>query len=445
MSSPPNHKIVLGVAGGIAAYKGCDLVRRLRERNFEVRVVMTAAAREFVAPLTFQALSSHPVHYALLDEEAEAGMGHIELARWADLVLIAPATAHVIARLAHGLADDLLTTLCLATTAPLVLAPAMNQQMWQAYATQANVRTLLDRGVAMLGPGEGDQACGEVGPGRMLEPEEIAAHIGERLGDGGGLEGSEVEGAGFGGDGLAGDGDGCGSGSNGGLEGGGSGNGNGLGGVEVLITAGPTREALDPVRFLTNHSTGKMGYAVATAAAEAGARVSLVSGPTALAEPPGVARIGVTSAEEMYAEVMARAEGCDIFIAAAAVADYRPARRAERKIKKRDGPTALDLVRTPDIVAGVAALDRRPFTVGFAAETESLKAHARDKLERKGLDMIAANQVGLADRGFASERNALSVLWRDGGHRELALAPKADLARSLIALVTERYRAAHPA
>ena len=403
MSRLPNRRIVLGVAGGIAAYKAADLVRRLRDRDFEVRVVMTAAAREFVAPLTFQALSSNPVHCALLDEQAEAGMGHIELARWADLVLVAPATANVLARLACGFADDLLTTVCLATTAPLVLAPAMNQQMWQASATRANVRLLLDRGVAMLGPGEGDQACGDVGPGRMLEPEEIAARTAVRFG-GGALEG-----------------------------------------VEVLVTAGPTREALDPVRFLTNHSTGKMGYAVAAAAEEEGARVSLVSGPTTLPAPPGIDRIEVTSAEEMHAEVMARAARCDIFIAAAAVADYRPARCAEQKIKKGDGPAALDLVRTADIVAGVAAMGDRPFTVGFAAETESLEAHATDKLQRKGLDMIAANRVGLPDRGFASERNALTVLWGDGGSRELGLAPKAELARSLIGLVAERYRAEHPA
>ena len=402
MSRPPNRRIVLGVAGGIAAYKAADLVRRLRERDFEVRVVMTAAAREFVKPLTFQALSSHPVHCELLDEQAEAGMGHIELARWAELVLVAPATANAIARLAHGFADDLLTTLCLATTAPLVLAPAMNQQMWQASATRANVLALLDRGVAMLGPGEGDQACGDVGPGRMLEPEEIAARIAARFGGGT------------------------------------------LDGVGVLVTAGPTREALDPVRFLTNHSTGKMGYAVAAAAAEEGARVSLVSGPTTLPAPVGVERIDVTSAEEMYAEVMARAARCDIFIAAAAVADYRPARRSEQKIKKGDGPAALDLMRTPDIVTGVAAMDNGPFTVGFAAETESVYTHAQGKLERKGLDMIAANRVGLPDRGFASDRNALSVLWRGGG-RELGLAPKTELARTLVELVAERYRAEHPA
>ena len=396
------RKIVLGIAGGIAAYKSPDLVRRLRDRNFEVRVVMTAAAREFITPLTFQAVCSNPVHHDLLDEQAEAGMGHIELARWADLVLIAPATANVLARLAHGFADDLLTTVCLATAAPVALAPAMNQQMWQAPATRANVLALLDRGVVILGPGQGDQACGDVGPGRMLEPEEIADRVAARF-HGGVLEG-----------------------------------------VEILVSAGPTREALDPIRYLTNCSSGKMGYAVAGAAAAAGARVSLVSGPTALPAPPGVERIDVTSADEMYAEIMARAARCDIFIAAAAVADYRPARRAEQKIKKEDALSTLDLVRTPDIVADVAAIDDGPFTVGFAAETESVHTHAQGKLERKGLDMIAANRVGLADRGFENDRNALSVLWR-GGSQELELAPKTELARRLIDLVVEQYRAQHPA
>ena len=402
MSRLPNRRIVLGVAGGIAAYKAADLVRRLRDRGFEVRVVMTAAAREFVTPLTFQALSSHPVHCDLLDEQAEAGMGHIELARWADLVLVAPVTANVLARLAHGFADDLLTTLCLATEAPVVLAPAMNQQMWQAGATRANVLALLDRGVAMLGPAEGDQACGETGPGRMLEPAEIAARVAARF------------------------------------------RGGALDGVDVLVTAGPTREAVDPVRYLTNHSSGKMGYAVAGVAAEAGARVSLVTGPTALPAPSGVERVDVTSAEEMYAEVMARAGDCDVFIAAAAVTDHRPAHYAEQKIKREEGPPEIGLVPTPDVLAAVAAMDGGPFTVGFAAETESVQAHARDKLERKGLDMIAANRVGLPDRGFASECNALSVLWPGGG-RELELAPKAELARRLIDLVAERYRAEHPA
>ena len=402
MASLPNRRIVLGVAGGIAAYKSADLVRRLREHDFEVQVVMTAAARAFVTPLTFQAVSANPVHCELLDEQAEAGMGHIELARWADLLLIAPATADVLARLAHGLAGDLLTTLCLATPAPLVVAPAMNQQMWRSSATRANVRTLVERGVEILGPAEGDQACGDVGPGRMLEPAAIAERIAARI-------------------------------RNGALE-----------GLGVLVTAGPTRESLDPVRYLTNHSSGRMGFAVAGAAAEAGARVSLVSGPTELATPRGLERIDVCSAEDMYAETMARAPDCDIFIAAAAVADYRPARRADRKIKKSDGDATLELVRTPDIVASVAALPDRPFTVGFAAETESVQSNARDKLERKGLDMIAANRVGLPDRGFAAENNALCVLWRNGS-RDLALAPKTELARTLIRIVAERYRAEHPA
>ena len=414
MSSLPNRKIVLGVAGGIAAYKAADLVRRLRERKFDVRVVMTASAREFVTPLTFQAVSSNPVHCDLLDAQAEAGMGHIELARWADLVLVAPATANVIARLAHGLADDLLTTLCLATTAPVVLAPAMNQQMWRASATRANVHTLLDRGVAMLGPAQGDQACGDVGPGRMLEPEEIAAQVASRVANRITDRTADRRGTGA------------------------------LADIEILVTAGPTREALDPVRYLTNHSTGKMGYAVAAAAVEAGARVTLVSGPTALPTPSGLERIDVTSAEEMHAEVMARAPRCDIFVAAAAVADYRPARVAQQKIKKGKAPAVVDLVRTPDIVAGVAAMTDGPFTVGFAAETESVRTHAQGKRERKGLDMIAANRVGLPDRGFASERNALSVLWQDG-RVELELAPKTELARRLVDLIAERYRARHPA
>ena len=402
MASLPNRRIVLGVTGGIAAYKSADLVRRLRDRGFEVRVVMTAAARAFVTPLTFQAVSSNPVHCDLLDEQAEAGMGHIELARWADLVLVAPATADVLARLAHGLADDLLTTLCLATPAPLAVAPAMNQRMWRSSATRANVQTLVERGVETLGPAEGDQACGDIGPGRMLEPEAIAERVAARFRSGA------------------------------------------LEGLGVLVTAGPTREPLDPVRFLTNHSSGRMGYAVAGAAVEAGARVSLVSGPTELATPPGLERIDVCSAEEMYAETMVRAPDCDIFIAAAAVADYRPARRSSRKIKKSEGDSTLELVRTPDIIARVAAMEDRPFTVGFAAETESVQEHARDKLERKGLDMIAANHVGLPDRGFAAEHNALCVLWRNGS-RDLALAPKTDLARTLVQLVAERYRAEHPA
>ena len=366
---------------------------------------MTAAAREFVAPLTFQALSSNPVHCALLDEQAEAGMGHIELARWADLVLVAPATANVLARLACGFADDLLTTVCLATTAPLVLAPAMNRQMWQASATRANVRLLLDRGVAMLGPGEGDQACGDVGPG----PD--AGARGDRSPDRGPVRRRRARGR-----------------------------------------RGPRhrrpdpQRALDPVRFLTNHSTGKMGYAVAAAAEEEGARVSLVSGPTMLPAPPGIDRIEVTSAEEMYAEVMARAARCDIFIAAAAGGGL-PARALRGAEDQEGGRPCRTRSRAHSGHRRRCGGDGRPPVSRWDSRRrrESLEAHAKDKLQRKGLDMIAANRVGLPDRGFASERNALTVLWGDGGSRELGLAPKAELARSLIGLVAERYRAEYPA
>jgi len=397
-----SHNVVLGVGGGIAAYKSADLCRRLGERGARVRVVMTHAAQAFVTPLTFQAVSGHPVHTTLLDERAEAGMGHIELARWADLVLVAPATANVIARLAAGMADDLLSTLCLATAAPIALAPAMNQQMWAAAATRDNVRRLAARGVHLLGPAQGEQACGDVGPGRMLEPLAIAAAV-QRL--------------------LA---------------------GGALAGVSVLVTAGPTREAIDPVRFISNHSSGKMGYAVAAAASQAGARVTLVSGPTALDPPPRVERVLVESSEDMHAAVMQRMSGQQIFIGAAAVADYRPGARAQHKLKKRDAQTTLELVRTRDILADVAALSPRPFTVGFAAETERVEEHARGKLTAKGLDMIAANQVGLADRGFNAERNALTVYWPDGS-RDLPLASKSELAHALIDLVAERFGATRPA
>lgn len=402
MSSVLTHNVVLGVGGGIAAYKSADLCRRLAERGARVRVVMTQGAQAFVTPLTFQAVSGNPVHTALLDERAEAGMGHIELARWADLVLIAPATANLMARLAAGLADDLLSTLCLATAAPIALAPAMNQQMWAAAATRENLRRLEARGVHVFGPGEGEQACGDIGAGRMLEPLEIAAAA-QRL--------------------LA---------------------GGALAGIAVLVTAGPTREAIDPVRYISNHSSGKMGYAVAAAAAQAGARVTLVSGPTALAAPPRVQRVLVESSDEMHAAVMQHLLGQQIFIGAAAVADYRPGARAPHKLKKHDAATTLELVRTRDILADVAAHSPRPFTVGFAAETEQVHEHARGKLMAKGLDMIAANQVGLPDRGFNAERNALTVLWADGS-RELPLASKRELAHAFIELVAERFGAAHPA
>jgi phosphopantothenoylcysteine decarboxylase/phosphopantothenate--cysteine ligase len=406
MSDKTIKRVLLGVSGGIAAYKSPDLTRRLRERGHEVRVVMTRAAQNFITPLSLQAVSGQAVHTTLLDEQAEAAMGHIELARWADVILIAPASADIIARLAHGLADDLLSTLCLASDAPIVLAPAMNQRMWAAPATQANVKTLRARGVRLLGPGSGDQACGDVGEGRMLEPTELAADL-EVL-----VLGQAGEPA--------------------------------LAGLGVLITAGPTREAIDPVRYISNHSSGKMGYAVASAARAAGASVILVSGPSALPAPPGVERISVESAAEMRTAVLSRVEGCDIFIAAAAVSDYRPANKAEQKIKKNASALELRLLRNADILADVAGSEHPPFTVGFAAETEKLELHAREKLTRKSLDMIAANPVGGANPGFGVDVNQLRVFWKDG-EADLGEASKTELAGRLVALVAERFREKHPA
>lgn len=387
-------RIVLGVTGGIAAYKSADLVRRLREAGADVRVVMTRGAQAFVTPLTFQAVSGHPVHTEFLDETAEAGMGHIELARWADQVLVAPATADFMARLAHGLADDLLSTVCLATTAPLVLAPAMNQQMWANAATQRNCSLLQERGVRMIGPESGSQACGEVGPGRMTEPADLVAAV---LGGGGGV----------------------------------------LAGRHVVVTAGPTYEDIDPVRFIGNRSSGRMGFAVAAAAAEAGARVSLVSGPVQLETPPGVERSNVRSAIEMRESAVKLAHGADVFFGVAAVADYRPESAAPQKIKKTGSEQTLQLVRNPDIVAEVAALSDRPFTVGFAAETENLRAHALEKLSGKGLDMIAANRVGREGSGFESENNEILLFSAD---REVHLGSgsKLELARQLIREVASR-------
>ncbi|MBF2761497.1 MAG: bifunctional phosphopantothenoylcysteine decarboxylase/phosphopantothenate synthase [Ectothiorhodospiraceae bacterium AqS1] len=430
MFRPPKRRIVLGVSASIAAWKSAELVRTLRARDFDVRVVMTRAATEFVSPLTFQALSTHPVRCELLDAQAEAGMGHIELARWADMVLIAPASANLMARLAHGLADDLLTTLCLATSAPCVLAPAMNRQMWSAPATVSNAAVLRQRGVRLLGPGSGDQACGEVGPGRMLEPAAIAAEVEAafaRWGNDGPID-SQSDDSQAAGEGERGETTPRGS----------------LAGLELLITAGPTREAIDAVRFVSNHSSGKMGYAVAEAAAMAGAQVTLISGPVALPTPPFVERIDVVDAGEMHARTMARAKGCDIFIAAAAVADYRPLHRSKGKIEKTKESMALEFTRTADIVAEVAALEKGPFTVGFAAQTERVKERGRRKLEAKGLDMIAANLVGVEGRGFADDCNALSVLWR-GGEKELELAPKRELAKALVETIAERYREKYPA
>ncbi len=395
-------KVVVGVTGGIAAYKSAELIRRLREKEFEVRVVMTRAAREFITPLTLQALSGYPVRHDLFDEAAEAAMGHIELARWADVVLVAPASADFIAKLAHGFANDLLSTLCLATAARVIAVPAMNRQMWASGATQENCSTVLRRGVLLLGPAEGDQACGEVGPGRMLDPVEIVSRLAQLTGGGPMAE------------------------------------------LSVLVTAGPTQEAIDPVRYVSNHSSGKMGYAIAQAAADAGALVTLVSGPTGLGVPSGARRMDVLSAEEMYRTVMALAPEQDIFIGAAAVADYRPDDVKTQKIKKTSEEMVLRLARNPDILAAVAALPHPPFTVGFAAETENLEQHAREKLEKKSLDLIAANQVNAPGIGFGSEDNALQLYWR-GGSKELPRSPKPAIARELIQVVYDRYRAKNPA
>ena len=436
--------IILGVAGGIAAYKSPEIVRRLKDAGHEVQVVMTAGAQAFVTPLTFQAVSGEPVHRDLLDETAEAAMGHIELARWADVVLAAPATANLMARLAHGLADDLLATLCLATPAPIVLAPAMNQQMWRAAATQANLEVLAGRGVRIIGPDAGWQACGDVGPGRMSEPADIVAEL---LG---GEESASSPAASSGSASSASAAPGPTAPDSGDPPAGASDSAESaapapLAGVRVLVTAGPTREAIDPVRFISNHSSGKMGFAVAAAALGLGAEVDLVAGPVALEPPPGVGVVPVGSAADMHREVLARAAGCDIFIATAAVADYTPAAPAPGKLKKAASPLSLELRPTPDILAEVAALDEPPFTVGFAAETEDLERHARSKLERKRLDLIAGNRVGGSGLGFDSDRNALLVLWPDGGRADLPAGPKTLLARQLLALVTERFLAGRSA
>ena len=380
---------------------------------------MTPAATAFVGPLTLQAVSGRAVRTELLDASAEAGMGHIELARWPDLILIAPATADFLARLAHGLADDLLSTLCLATDQPIAAAPAMNRFMWQNSATQDNCRLLERRGVKLWGPGVGEQACGEIGAGRMLEPVELCSLVIEQIGRRAQVSASETETTA---PGLAtlsvGD----------------------LRGLTVLLTAGPTREALDPVRFISNRSTGQMGFAVAAAAAAAGARVTLISGPVGLETPRGVDRIDVESALDMHKMVMSRVKGADIFIATAAVADYRAAQPADQKIKKTDDTLRLELIRNPDILAEVAALRaHRPFTVGFAAETQDVLHYAQDKRRRKNLDMIAANQVGIAGSGFESAQNTLHVLW-EGGEQVLPLADKTLLGQQLIALIAQRYR-----
>jgi phosphopantothenoylcysteine decarboxylase/phosphopantothenate--cysteine ligase len=391
----PKTRILLGVTGGIAAYKSPDLVRRLIERGAEVQVVMTTAAQRFVSPMSFQAVSGRPTRNDLWDGTAEAAMGHIELARWAQLVLIAPASADFIARLAGGRADDLLSTLCVATEAPIMIAPAMNRVMWANKATQANVELLISRGVRILGPAAGNQACGEVGAGRMWEPVKLAESVLEPP-------------------------------ANAGL----------LAGLNVVITAGPTRERLDPVRYLTNRSSGKMGFAVAAAARDAGAHVTMVTGPVQLPTPAGITRINVESARDMFAAVHRHIANADVFIAAAAVADFQPTNVAKQKIKKQSAPVSIEMEPAPDIVKSVAEMAKRPFVVGFAAETNDIERNARSKLKRKKLDMIAANEVG-DGIAFDCEDNALTVLW-PGGKAEVARGPKIDVARELIALIAKR-------
>lgn len=389
------RRILLGVTGGIAAYKAAELARLLVKEGAEVQVVMTRSATEFIGPMTFQAITGRPARHNLFDEQHEAAMGHIELARWADFLLVAPATANFIAKLSYGLADDLLTTLCLATDAPIALAPAMNQQMWRNAATAENVSKLVSRGIRIWGPEEGDQACGDVGPGRLMEPQELLAKTQAQLAGGH------------------------------------------LSGKRVMITAGPTREALDPVRFLGNRSSGKMGYALARAFRDEGADVTLVSGPVTLKTPGGLKRIDVETAAEMRQSVMDDIAGQDIFVACAAVADYRPAEISSGKIKKKKEDMLIRLLPNPDILAEVASLPDAPFCLGFAAETDNLNQYAESKRLAKGIQMIAANEVG-AGQGFETEDNSLLVLW-DGGQAKLPLQSKDSLAKSLVTLLIERF------
>lgn len=396
MDGLAGQRILLGVSGGIAAYKSADLARRLQDAGADVQVVMTDAAQHFVTATTFQALTGKPVRSSLWDEAGEAAMGHIELARWATRILVAPASADLIARLAHGLANDLLSTLCLASESPVTLVPAMNRAMWAHPATRANVALLGDRGVQMLGPAEGDQACGEVGAGRMLEPLQIVQALSLQTGSGV------------------------------------------FAGRRFLVSAGPTYEDVDPVRYLSNRSSGKMGFALAAQAAAMGAQVTLVAGPVELATPPGVLRVDVRSANQMRDAVLQALPGQDAYIGAAAVADYMPARTSTQKIKKGPDPVLLDLVRTPDILAEVAAHAIRPgLVVGFAAETENLEAYALAKLRDKRVDLIAANDVAVAGQGFEADDNALLVLG-EGFRQEIARGSKAAVARALLLLVAER-------
>jgi phosphopantothenoylcysteine decarboxylase/phosphopantothenate--cysteine ligase len=393
--------ILLGISGGIAAYKSADLVRRLKERGADVRVILTDAAQHFITPLTLQAVSGNPVNTSLLDPAAEAAMGHIELAKWADIVLIAPASADIIARIAHGLANDLLTTCVLATAAPVAVAPAMNQQMYKNIATQNNLATLKAHNFYIYGPGVGEQACGDVGSGRMLEPLELVSALEKHF-----LAEQQ------------------------------------LNNIKITITAGPTREAIDPVRYISNHSSGKMGFALAQAAAAMGAQVTLISGPVQLATPAGVTRIDVTTAEQMHNAALAQAVQSDIFIGCAAVADYRVAEVASEKMKKTASDSIeLKLVKNPDIIAAVAALSaQRPFTVGFAAETQNVVQYAKDKLARKKLDMICANDVSGTELGFNSDHNAVTLVWQHG-EQALETRPKVELAKAILQHIYARFSA----
>ncbi|QDP02550.1 bifunctional phosphopantothenoylcysteine decarboxylase/phosphopantothenate--cysteine ligase CoaBC [Thalassotalea sp. PS06] len=395
-----DKNIVVGVSGGIAAYKSADLIRRLKEQGANVRVVMSEGGKAFITPLTLQAVSGNPVSDSLLDPEAEAGMGHIELAKWADLILIAPASADIIARLNAGMANDLLTTICLATAAPIAIAPAMNQQMWHTQVTQNNVDSLQSRGYLVWGPGQGEQACGDVGFGRMLEPTELCSYCVNYF------AGANKPGE--------------------------------LDGQTWVITAGPTREPMDPVRYISNHSSGKMGFAIALAAQLAGAKVYLIAGPVKLATPTGVERIDVETALQMQEQSMAHAEHADVFVACAAVADYRVAEVASQKIKKSTEQLQLVLEKNPDIVAGVAALENAPFTVGFAAETENVEEYALGKLKKKNLQMICANNVSAPGHGFNSDTNALTIFW-SGGSLVLPLTSKQELARQLVGQIAKKF------
>ena len=397
MNSLSNRRVLLGITGGIAAYKSAELTRLLIKAGAEVRVVMTQAATQFITPLTLQALSGNRVHTELLDAEAEAGMGHIELARWPDLILIAPTSANFIAKLAEGKADDILSTLVLATKAPIAIAPAMNQGMWSNIATQQNLDLLTARGVKVFGPASGEQACGDVGLGRMLEPQEIATF--------------------------------CASMFDAGL----------LAGLRIAITAGPTQEAIDPVRYISNRSSGKMAYALAIEAVAAGAQVTLISGPVALATPERVKRIDVESAQQMLAASLDVAATCDIFIGVAAVADYRPRQVATQKIKKNEATMTLDLVKNPDIISAIAALEKRPFTVGFAAETNNVERHGAEKLQRKGLDLLFAND---ASETLGSDNISATAIWAQGT-MTIGPASKRHAALQMLELLRQHYDLKH--